>query len=84
MPIVWFYEDDSGGWTYLSLRLGMSDLKMEDTGSSPCHICTLSHVRELAGTLSGDDVDLSSIPTAPLSFTELLMKLIRMGILDHP
>ena len=57
---------------------------MGDTGTSRCQACTLKHVRELTSTLSGNDVDLTSIPTAPLSFTELMMKLIRMGILDHP
>ena len=62
----------------------MSDLKMEDTGSSPCQECTLAHVKELTSTLAGLDVDFSSIPSAPLSFTDLLKKLILMGILDHP
>ena len=47
LPIIWFYEDDSGGWTYLTLRLGMSNLKMEDTGSSPCHVCALKLLKKL-------------------------------------
>ena len=62
----------------------MSDLKMEDTGSSPCQVCTLAHVKELTSALAGSDVDFTSIPTTPLSFTDLLKKLILMGILDHP
>ena len=43
----------------------MSDLKMEDTGSSPCQECTLAHVKELTSTLAGLDVDFSSIPSTP-------------------
>ena len=84
LPIVWFYEDDCGGFTYLTLRLDMGGLKLGNTGTSPCQVCTLKHVRELTSTLSANDVDLTSIPVAPLSFADLMMKLIRMGILDHP
>lgn len=81
---MWFHEDDCGGFTYLTLRLDMGGLEMADTGTSRCQVCALKHVRELTSTLNGNDVDLTSVPTAPISFTSLLMKLIRMGILDHP
>ena len=55
---------------------------MDCTGSSPYDFCSLSHVRELVGTLLGTPSYAASIPTAPLSFTELMVKLIQLGILS--
>ena len=84
LPIVWFYEDDCGGFSYLTLRFDMGGLKMRDIGTSRCQVCALAHVKELTSTLDGDEVDLSSIPPVPLSFSELMMKITRLGLLDLP
>ena len=84
LPIVWFHEDDCGGFTYLTLNFDMGGLKMRDIGTSRCQVCALAHVKELASTLDGNDVDLTSIPSAPLSFSELMAKITRLGLLDLP
>ena len=57
---------------------------MRDIGTSRCQVCALAHVKELTSTLDGNDVDLTSIPSAPLSFSELMMKITRLGLLDLP
>ena len=55
---------------------------MRDIGTSRCQVCALAHVKELTSTLDGDEVDLTSIPSAPLSFSELMAKITRLGLLD--
>ena len=84
MPIVWFYDDDHGDLIYLNFRLGIKDMMLGETMSSLCQDCTSKYVQDLSTILIGDEVDPSCIPSSPIPFTELKIKLYAMGAITFP
>ena len=80
LPILWFYEDDAGGWLQLRFKLRLNGLFLSDVRTFPCHVCSLDYLVDLSSS-QGEDFVLQ-IPTYPVSFSELMDELDMLNLID--
>ena len=86
LPIVWFYEDyeDSKGvWLHLLFILRVNGLKMTGVRTTPCHMCSLDHVVEMSSSLGGGGLAFPSVPSFPMSFSQLLDRMCELSLITY-
>ena len=79
-PILWFYEDDAGGWLQLRFKLRLNGLFLADVRTFACHACSLDYLVDMSSSF-GENVTLQ-IPTYPMPFSELMDELDSLSLID--
>ena len=79
-PLLWFYEDDFGGWLQLRFKLRLNGLFLADVRTFACHACSLDYLVDIASSFE-ENVTLH-IPTHPVAFSDLLDELDLLSLID--
>ena len=79
-PILWFYEDEAGGWLQLRFKLRLNGLFLADVRTFSCHACSLDYLIDLAGSQEVDEI--LQMPTYPVPFSELMDELDSLSLVE--
>ena len=82
--MVWFTEDDSGGWLDLELMLRREGLKLDGSQVPKALTDVSPWLCNLVKTAQRQGIDVPNPPSTPLSYTELVEKLLHLGVLGRP
>ena len=79
-PILWFYEDDVGGWLQLRFKLRLNGLFLADVRTFACHACSLDYLVDMANSFEGNFT--LRIPSCPMPFSDLMDELDLLSLID--
>ena len=74
-------EDSPGGWCRLKLKLGLSGLVVANV-ICPQPSFMQPHLVEFVASLQAHGIDLSTIPSGPVSYAQLIHNLSVLGLLS--
>ena len=72
-PILWFFEDDAGGWLQLRFKLRQNGLYLADVRTFACHACSLDYLVDMVNSF--DENITLRIPAFPMPFSDLMDEL---------
>ena len=82
--MIWFTEDDRGGWLDLETRLRREGLKLDGSQVPKALTDVNPWMGNLIRNAQQQGIDVPSPPSTPLSYTELMEKLLHQGVLSRP
>ena len=81
-PLIWFREDNSGGWSRLKIKLELHNLLLDGGLVPPSVSAIRDAVKDLVATCKAQGAKIPSAPSKAISFSALVKILEDLGVLS--